>query len=265
MRRGRQTGAALGASLAAAGLLFAAGAAAQGPGGTSAVQPLPDFPLAEPRAPVLTLDQERLFEASRYGQRVLAELAAASEALARENRRIEAELLAEEQELRDRRAAMEPEAFRELAEAFDAKATGYRQQQDAKARALQRRDEAERQAFFRAAGPILADLVAELGAVAILDDRAILFAAPSIDVTDRAIARIDAEIGAGEELSPPPQSPSLGAQDGLPEEEGGDAGDDPARALGPPGAGATEPPVAAPQPGTDASDGARAPERGSGD
>ncbi|MEM1428418.1 MAG: OmpH family outer membrane protein [Pseudomonadota bacterium] len=162
-----------------------------------------EFPLARPRTPLLTLDQERVFTDSRFGRRVAAELNAASEELARQNRLIEAELTAEERALTERRAALPPDEFRALADAFDEKVVGFRRAQDRKARAFQRRDEAERQVFLRAALPVLADLVAELGAVAILDDRAVLFAAQSIDVTDRAIARIDSVIGAGMSLSPP--------------------------------------------------------------
>lgn len=192
-----------GAGLAAA-LAWPAGAPAQQDGAPAPApgRGYPEFPVARPQAPVLTLDQERLFADSAFGRRVRDELEAASQALAAENREIEAELLAEERALTERRPEMPPEEFRALAEAFDEKAMGFRRRQDAKARALQRRDEAERAAFFRAVSPILSDLVAELGAVAILDDRAVLFAAPSIDVTERAIARIDREIGAGESLSP---------------------------------------------------------------
>ena len=195
------------AAAAAALALCGAGVAAQGfslgetvgEGGAA-----PDaFPHATPDSPVLTLDQERLFTASAFGQRVAEELQAASVELARENRRIEQDLIAEERALTERRATLAPEAFRELADAFDARVVALRRQQDAKAVALQRREEAERQAFLRAALPVLAELVSELGAVAILDDRAVLFAAGSIDVTDRAIDRIDAEIGAGTDLSPP--------------------------------------------------------------
>jgi len=162
-----------------------------------------DFPLARPQTPLLTLDQERLFTDSLFGRRVAAELNAASDELARQNRLIEADLTSEERALTEERARLPQDEFRALADAFDEKVVGYRRAQDRKARAFQRRDEAERQAFLRAALPVLADLVAELGAVAILDDRAVLFAAQSIDVTDRAIARIDAAIGAGEALSPP--------------------------------------------------------------
>jgi Skp family chaperone for outer membrane proteins len=174
--------------------------------------PFPEFPLAQPQSPVLTLDQERLFAESAFGRRVAAEIDAASRALARENRAIEAELQAEERALTERRSELPAQEFRALADAFDEKAVGFRRSQDAKARALQRRDEAERQAFLRAALPILADLLAELGAVALLDDRAVLLSSESIDVTDRAIERIDTEIGAGAELSPPgPIVPDLAA------------------------------------------------------
>jgi Skp family chaperone for outer membrane proteins len=219
------------ARLAALGLcnVLAGPAVAQQPGALPVPGAgYPDFPIARPQTPVLTLDQDRLFAESAFGRRVSAEIDAASEALAAENREIEAELLAEERDLTERRAEMPPEDFRALAEAFDEKAVGFRRRQDAKARALQRRDEAERAAFFRAVSPILSDLVAELGAVAILDDRAVLFAAPSIDVTDRAIARIDARIGAGEALSPDgpvlPENPSLDAQRGPSDDGGADTG-----------------------------------------
>ena len=197
------------AAAAAALALCGAGVAAQGFSlgetvGEGSAASTPDaFPLAAPDSPVLTLDQERLFTASAFGQRVAEELQAASVELARENRRIEQDLIAEERALTERRATLAPEEFRELADAFDARVVALRRQQDAKAVALQRREEAERQAFLRAALPVLAELVSELGAVAILDDRAVLFAAGSIDVTDRAIDRIDAEIGAGTDLSPP--------------------------------------------------------------
>lgn len=196
-----------------------------------------DFPLARPQTPLLTLDQERLFTDSLFGRRVAEELNAASAELARQNRLIEADLTFEERALTEERERLPQGEFRALADAFDEKVVGYRRAQDRKARAFQRRDEAERQAFLRAALPVLADLVAELGAVAILDDRAVLFAAQSIDVTDRAIARIDAAIGSGEALSPPgpilPEDPDfpvpLPAPDAEPDptapEAGGDGSD----------------------------------------
>lgn len=222
-----------GRALILAALAAAPAQAQQGELGASGLVPaqgrgFPEFPVARPQAPVLTLDQERLFAQSQFGQRVLAEIDAASKELAAENREIEAELLAEERELTELRAELPADEFQARAQAFDDRAVGFRRQQDAKARALQGRDEAERAAFFRAVSPILSDLVAELGAVAILDDRAVLFAAPAIDVTDRAIARVDARIGAGEALSPEgpmvPENPALEPASDLPD-AGGDGGD----------------------------------------
>lgn len=195
------------------------GLSAQGFALGETVTPAPeDFPLALPGSPVLTLDQEELFARSAFGRRVARELQEASAALAAENRRIEEELTAEERALTEERATLSAEAFRARADAFDEKVVALRQRQDAKARALQRREEAERQAFLAAVLPVLADLVADLGAVAILDDRAVLFAAGSVDVTDRAIARVDAAIGAGEDLSPgereAPEATGAGAETG---------------------------------------------------
>ena len=155
---------------------------------------------------ILTLDQERLFEESQWGQRALAEINADSSDLAAENRRIEAELSAEEQDLANRRATMAAQEFRALADAFDAKVVEIRRNQDAKLRDLNRLSDAERQAFFTAVAPILRDyLLASEGAVAILDRRAILVAADAIDITDEAIALVDTRLGAGQRPTLPPE------------------------------------------------------------
>ena len=93
---------------------------------------------------------------------------------------------------------MTPDAFRKLADAFDAKVQKIRQDQDAKNDDIStaRRD-AERKAFFQKVVPILGQLVRDDGAVAILNDQAIFLSLNAIDITDRAIARIDAEMGDG--------------------------------------------------------------------
>jgi Skp family chaperone for outer membrane proteins len=237
-----------GAAAAVAVALWGTGAAAQGFSlgetvGEGAGTPGPDaFPLARPESPVLTLDQERLFAGSAFGQRVADELQAASAELAQQNRRIEQDLTQEERALTEQRDTLSTEEFRARADAFDARVVALRRQQDAKAVALQRREEAERQAFLRAALPLLADLLADLGAVAILDDRAVLFAAGAIDITDRAIRRIDAEIGAGAALSPP--GPIFSDLPGV--DEGGAPLPDDAPA---PGAALPEPAPDAPPPG----------------
>jgi Skp family chaperone for outer membrane proteins len=147
--------------------------------------------------PLLTVDQERLFTDSAFGRRVARELEQEGSELASENRSIEQELTSEEQSLTQRRGAMEPAQFRALADTFDEKVTALRRQQDSKTRALTRRRDLERQLFYSSAVPILGELLAEMGAVAILNERAIFIAADSVDVTDEAIARINDRIGAG--------------------------------------------------------------------
>ncbi|MCT8328734.1 OmpH family outer membrane protein [Albidovulum sediminis] len=159
-----------------------------------------------PLAPsVLVLDQERLFEGSLWGKRVVAEIEADSNALSAENRRIEAALSAEEQALTEKRKTLPAEEFRALADAFDAKVVDIRRSQDTKARDIARLGEAEQQAFLATAVPVLRQLLGETpGAVAILDRRSVLIAAEAIDITDIAIARIDAALGAGQRPALPP-------------------------------------------------------------
>ncbi len=151
-----------------------------------------------PDGEVRTLDQERLFQDSRFGQRVAEELDAASRELAAENRRIESELAEEERELSEKRGELEPSEFRELADEFDARVTEIRRTQEEKSRAISRRGEAEQQRFFDAALPILGELLEEHGVAAILDDRAVILSSPRFDITDEAIARLDEALGEGE-------------------------------------------------------------------
>jgi Skp family chaperone for outer membrane proteins len=155
-------------------------------------------------SPVLTVDQEALFEGSAFGRRVQRELEEASAALAAENRRIEGELAAEERRLTEERAGMAPEVFRARAAEFDARVVEIRRTQDQKARDISRRPDEARQQFFAAALPVLSALVRERGAVAILDARAVILSADAIDITDEAIRRIDAELGDGSGAAPTP-------------------------------------------------------------
>ena len=159
-------------------------------------QTTPATPTVQP-SPVLTLDQDRLFQASAYGQRVAHDIDAAAAALTMENREIEAQLATEEKDLTTRRAAMTAAEFRPLADAFDAKVVAIRAAQEEKLVALNGLRDLERQAFYRAAAPVLGDLVRDAGAVAILDARAVFLSADRIDVTDEAIALVDRLLGAG--------------------------------------------------------------------
>lgn len=159
--------------------------------------------LGLPQSPILTVDSERLFAQSQFGQRIAREIEAETAVLSAENRRIEAELTAEERDLTERRAEMAPEAFRALADAFDAKVRDIRRTQDAKARDLTRRGEADRVAFLQVAVPVLEQLMREAGASVILERASVFLSANATDVTDIAIEMIDDAIGDGAGLVPP--------------------------------------------------------------
>lgn len=146
---------------------------------------------------VLTLDQDRLYSETLLGKRLQDELERNSQALAERNRRLSQELRDEEQTLTEQRKTLSTQEFRKLADAFDKKVVSLREEQDARIAELQRRQENDRLAFNRRIIPILSEVIRESGAVVILDDRAVILSAESIDVTDRAIARIDEVLGEG--------------------------------------------------------------------
>ncbi|MDO9524420.1 MAG: OmpH family outer membrane protein [Gemmobacter sp.] len=150
-----------------------------------------------PSGPILTLDEARFFEQSRFGQRIQGDLEKRQAELLAENRKIEAELTKEERALTERRPDLSPQDFRALADAFDARVQSIRNTQEAKSRALLDASEQARAQFFPAAREVLAKLMTEAGAMAILSDEAIVLSFQQIDVTDAAIARLDASIGDG--------------------------------------------------------------------
>ena len=165
--------------------------------------PLAAQPQSVAAAPVLVIDSERLFLKSDFGIRVAREIEAGSSALASENRRIEAELATEEQELTERRATLSPGAFQPLADAFDTRVQETRQAQAAKSRALNAQLEQEREAFLNVAGPVLEELMREVGASVVLDRRTVFISAHSADITGAAIIRLNARLGQGAPLDLP--------------------------------------------------------------
>jgi Skp family chaperone for outer membrane proteins len=168
------------AALLAASMIFVAGIALAQP----AQLELPP--------PVLTIDADRLLAESALGRALNAQVEDSARRLAEENRRIEAELLAEERALTERRSMMSPDEFRPLADAFDEKVQRLRAEQDEKERALIALREDGRQRFFQQAVPILSEIVRERGALVLLDRRDVFLSADAIDITDAAIADLDA-------------------------------------------------------------------------
>ena len=150
----------------------------------------------ETPAPLLTLDQDRFFLESAFGRAAVERERAATAALEEENKRIEAELVIEEQALTEQRQTLTPEDFSAQAEAFDQKVERIRSEQDAKARRLTEQRDSDRQEFLRVAVPVLGELLSEMGATAILDKDMVIVSLSALDVTDEAIAKVDAALAA---------------------------------------------------------------------
>jgi len=170
---------------------------------------VPDGPVAQPRgAPqppvaaaasssVLIVDFDRLFSQSMFGERIQSDYVAARDELVAEQRRIASALRQEELELADQRASMAADVFRAEAEAFDDKARGIRRAQDAKVDALESSLTEARNQFLEVSRPVLEQLLAQNGATVLLERRSALLWLPRVDITDAAIARVDAVIGDG--------------------------------------------------------------------
>jgi len=151
-------------------------------------------------SPILTLDRDKLFQGTQYGQRVSRELEAASNSLAAETRRIEASLEEEEKALTAKRGTMAADEFRALADAFDQKVQSLRTEREQAQANMRKQVENAQLDFFNRIGPILGQFVRERGAVLIVDRRAILLAAADVDITQDAITRIDTVLGDGSAL-----------------------------------------------------------------
>lgn len=149
------------------------------------------------RSPILTVDEERLFTESRFGKAILAARDADAAGLVAENRKIEADLEAEERALTGQRQKMTKAEFAPLSEAFNAKVEGIRKAQDAKSQDLTQRFDDQRRRFSDAAVPVLGQVMAERGALAIVSKRAILIGVDNVDITVEAIARLDTALGDG--------------------------------------------------------------------
>jgi len=149
------------------------------------------------RSPILTIDSERLYRGSAFGQRVVKDIEVQTSALSEENRILEEQLETEEQELTDQRGEMAPEDFRNLADAFDARVQSIRRDREAKSRAIAAQLEENRDRFLNAAAPVLEAIMREAGAAVILERRSVFVSANAIDITEAAIARIDAVLGDG--------------------------------------------------------------------
>ncbi len=152
---------------------------------------------AVPVAAILVVDRARLFAESAFGMASFERERLAATALEEENAGIQAKLVAEEQELTVLRQTLSAADFSARATAFDEKVERIRAEQDAKARDLARIRDEDGKAFQRAALPVLGEMMAALGAQVLLDKSAVILSLSTVDVTDEAIARVDAALGTG--------------------------------------------------------------------
>lgn len=174
-------------------------------------------PAAVMQSAVVTLDRARLFEETLMGQAIQTRIEAASADLIAENRRLEAALEAEERALTERRASLPVDQFRTIAREFDTRVEELRLAQEAKSRSVTRSRDLEQQRFFEAAIPVLAELMTDLGAVAIIDRSAVILSFDRIDITDQAIVRLNDRLGDGAAVLAVPEAPQLPAAPDAPQ------------------------------------------------
>jgi Skp family chaperone for outer membrane proteins len=153
-------------------------------------------------AGLLTIDQDRFFLESDFGRAAAERERVATAALEQENKRIEAELVTEEQALTEARKTLPAVEFTAKAEAFDQKVERIRAEQDTKSRQLTEARDKDRKAFLQAAVPVLGELLGQKRASAILDKNLLIVSLSAIDVTDEAIAMVNAALA--KEPSPAP-------------------------------------------------------------
>lgn len=153
------------------------------------------------KSEILVLDLDRLFAATKVGQRLTEQYQSERDKLIAHNRELEADLRAEEQALTDARKGMSATEFRARADAFDERVRSIRRENEGKARDLERGRELAPLSLMRMAEPILVQLMRDTGGKVILENRQVLLRADVIDITDLAIARIDAAIDDGSNFS----------------------------------------------------------------
>lgn len=144
-----------------------------------------------PRSQILTIDSTRLFPETLFGQSILEAIREERIAFAAENREIARAFREEELALTEQRDTLSREEFARLAEDFDARVQAAREERDAQEARLATRGEEQERAFLQQVQPVLTDIMAEAGALVLIEASTVLLRADAIDVTNIAIARID--------------------------------------------------------------------------
>lgn len=143
---------------------------------------------------IVVVDMDRLYAESRFGKQVAQSVAARRAAIADENRALEAELEAEATALTAQRAEMDPEEFRAKADAFDEKVRAIRAERDVAEQQIGKLVRDGQSQFVEAVNPVLARLMQERGAMLLLERPVVGLVDSSLEITDVAIAAVDAEL-----------------------------------------------------------------------
>lgn len=150
-----------------------------------------NYPTAEQYLPVATINQDRLFNESSFGNSFSKYISEKTNLLAEENNRIQRELEAEEISLTEKRQELPNDEFRQLADTFNQKVETIREQQAEKLGSLNALRLKARQHFFTQAQPAIVKLMQERGIQFILNEQAIFIAGASGDITNSAIEKIN--------------------------------------------------------------------------
>lgn len=181
------------------------GAGAEGGMPTRTIETPPDSPQMV-AAPILTVDQNTLFTGSAWGRRTQSVLEEEGGKIAAENERLAAQLSDEEAALTSRRETLDPAEFRKQAEAFDERATRVRRERAQAVQALNDWAETDRSAFYRAALPVMGEMMQDRRAVAVLDRRTVFVSLDAIDITADLVLRLDERLGDGAGQVPLPSA-----------------------------------------------------------
>ena len=159
-----------------------------------AAAPLASPAMAEPDPRLLLVSRRRIFEETEAGQALSEAEAAASATFQTRVEDAKRALEARESELARLRGTLSRAEFRRQTEAFDQAVRSTRRETQRQAAVMQKAFRAARGRLAAALEPVLAALLDDHGADAVLDAGQVLAARPGADVTDAAIARFDAEV-----------------------------------------------------------------------
>ncbi len=155
------------------------------------------YEVYEAPLPIASLNRDRLFNESAYGQALIAQLTERQQVLVAENDALQVELEEEEKELTERRKQVTAEEFAPLAAAFDEKVKRIRKEQGSKSARLAEDLDTARVSFFRGTEEVIKELMAERGIIYILDEQAVLLSSGEGDITSEALKRLDRLFASG--------------------------------------------------------------------